>query len=194
MKRRMRSLARSVPRHLPGIERRLLTLGLACILSWNCPAQGTSADEYEIRAAMLFNLTKFIEWPTWKMDGAHPDFQVCMLGADPLGSELETMLQRKIVRGKPVVLRHLANLESVESCHILYVGAGERKTAARASAELAKRAILTISERSNLESPGQVIGLPTSEEHVHIDVNLGGAQKSGLTVSSKLLHLATVTY
>jgi len=38
-----------------------------------------------------------------------------------------------------------------------------------------------------------VIGLPSVDEHIHIDVNLGTAQRTGLTISSKLLRLATVT-
>src|ERR1700686_1187095 len=50
--------------------------------------QGDSADEYELKAAMLYNLTQFVEWPA----SAYPDPQapvlLCILGRDPFGSLL----------------------------------------------------------------------------------------------------------
>ena len=167
----------------------LTAMGLYTLASH---AQNATADEYEIRAAMLYNLTKFIDWPAWKNNQVHPAFQFCMLGSDPLGANLEILLQGKVVNGQPVILRHLGPSDNLDDCHILYVGAGERKRVASAAAELAKHAVLTVSERPNSDNAQQIIGLPTSEEHVHIDVNLGAAQRSGLKISSKLLQLATV--
>jgi hypothetical protein len=56
-----------------------------------------------------------------------------------------------------------------------------------------KNNVLILSERSNATSPNQVIGLPSIDEHVHIEVDLAAAQRSGISFSSKLLRLATVT-
>lgn len=155
--------------------------------------QGTSANEYDIRAAMLFNLTQFIDWPAWKLDSSHPQFLICIAGQDPIGPKIDHYLTDKIVGTKPVLVRHLSMLENANSCHMLYVSEGERKRLQQMEPELIKSAVLTISERANAISPDQIVGLPITDEHVHIDINLGTAQRAGLTVSSKLLRLATVT-
>ena len=143
---------------------------------------------------MLFNLTKFIDWPASKLDATHPDFVVCLLGSDPIGTNIDALMEGKTVQSKPVVVKHLTSIDSATACHILYESAGSRKGVAHALGELEKSAVLTISEKSNSDNPAQVMGLPTSDDHVHIEVNLGAAQRSGLTISSRLLHLATVTH
>jgi len=176
----------------PGRYLLLLVVVYACAFRFS--AQTTVADEYEIRAAMLFNLTKFIDWPASKMDTTHPDFYVCMLGSDPLGSDLDSVMQNKFVQGKPVIVRHLSSIDTADSCNILYVGSSERSNAIRASSQLAKNAVLTVSEKPNTDNHSQVIGLPADENHVRIEVNLAAAQQSGLTISSRLLRLATVTH
>jgi hypothetical protein len=153
----------------------LLAVALACTFCGDGNAQSTSADEYEIRAAMLLNLTRFIVWPPSKLDGPHPQFVICILGRDP------------------IQIDHLNSTDMVSGCDILYIGNGEHKSLKRSLPELAKNNVLTISQKSNADEPDQVIGLPSVEEHVRIDVNLGAAKRAGLTISSKLLRLATVT-
>ena len=176
---------------------RLLTFLFLCITAVSGLAQSESstgsADEFEIRAAMLFNLTRFIDWPAAKIDAAHSDFVFCILGADPIGLDLDILLRNKTVGTKPVRLRHINSMTTAGDCHVLYIGAAEHKNVERASAVLEKDGVLIVSEHSNVDSPDQMIGLPTVDDHVHIDVNLSLAQRGGFAISSKLLHLATVT-
>ncbi len=159
----------------------------------NLQAQSGSADEYSIRAAMLFNLTKFIDWPAWKMDPSHPQFVVCILGHDPIEPYAERYLQHQSVMAKPVQLRMLRDLSDAAGCHILYVSAGGKRSFESAAAELTKAGVLSVSERSVSRSSAQIVGLPLDSDHVQIDVNLGAAESAGFAVSSKLLRLAAVT-
>jgi hypothetical protein len=156
-------------------------------------AQTTSADEYEIRAAMLVNLTKFIGWPAWKTDPAHPQILICVLGSDSIEPILERYARNQRVDGKDLEVRRISSVGAASSCNLLFVGVGEQKLVDPVLDELARKGVLTVSENSNASNPNQVIGLPTLNEHVHIDINLGAAQRTGLTVSSKLLRLATVS-
>ena len=159
----------------------------------NLLAQSTSADEYSIRAAMLFNLTKFIDWPAWKMDPSHPKFLVCILGHDPIEPYADRYLQNQSVLAKPVQLRMIKDLSDAAGCHILYVSAGGKRSFESAAADLTKAGVLSVSERSVSRGSAQIIGLPLDIDHVQSDVNLGAAQSAGFAVSSKLLHLAVVT-
>ena len=183
-----RHLGRSVRlRHV------LLATVLLPGLSGQIQTQTTSADEYEIRAAMLINLTKFVAWPAWKFDAAHPQLVICILGSDSIGLIAERYAQNQRVEDRSLQVRHISSVEAAMSCNLLYVGVGEQKHVDPVADELAKKGVLTVSESSNLTTPKQVIGLPSLNDHVHIDINLGAAQRTGLTISSKLLRLATVS-
>ena len=171
----------------------VLPLLLSTFASPSAVAQAASADEYEIRAAMLLNLTKFIDWPPSKFDNTHPEFRICVLGQDPINPYVDRFFRNQSVGARPIRVEHLSTLETASGCNMLYVGAGVRKNLGAALAELARSSVLVLSERSNASSPNQVIGLPSIDEHVHIEVDLGEAQRAGLTFSSKLLRLATVT-
>ena len=54
-------------------------------------------------------------------------------------------------------------------------------------------AVLTVSENA-LGDSGIVIALPLVANRIQIQVDLKAAQNSGLTISSKLLHLALVAH
>lgn len=180
-----------------GRKRKAFLLCAAALIGSNSAAtsqaQSSSADEYAIRAAMLFNLTKFIDWPAWKMDLSHPKFLVCILGHDPIEPYTDRYLQNQSVMNKPVQLKIIKDLNDAAGCHILYISASGKRDFERAAADLTKAGVLSVSEQSVTRRSAQIVGLPLDNNYVHLDVNLGAAQSGGFAVSSKLLRLATVT-
>ncbi|SEG36888.1 protein of unknown function [Bryocella elongata] len=178
-------------------RRHTLAAALSGILAIASPgvavrAQG-SADEAAIRAAMLLNVARFTDWPTWKMDAEHPQFLICFLGADPIDRYADKILDHQTINDKPVSVRHLKPGEPVEPCHILYTSVANRKFLTHSKAELTKAAVLSVSELSNNLTPDQIVGLPVDGDHVRIEINLTLAQQSSLRISSRILRLASVT-
>ncbi len=178
------------------VWRKLLLLCTAALLMGSAgrpvQAQSSSADEYALRAAMLLNLTKFIEWPAWKVNSLHPTFLVCILGRDPIEPYTDRYLQHQIILNKPVQLKSLKDLNDAADCHILYISAGGKHAFEHGAAGLSSAGVLSVSEQAVSHDSSLILGLPLDNDHVHIDVNLGAAQSAGFAVSSKLLHLATV--
>ena len=58
-------------------------LGLAVV------AKGQSADEYQVKAAFLYNLAKFVEWPPESFKTSTDPMTVCILGSSPITDALE---------------------------------------------------------------------------------------------------------
>lgn len=168
----------------------MLLLLLALRRSALCEAQSPTATEDDLRAAMVQHLTSFVDWPPAKLDAAHPQFTVCLLGADPQRPALEAAFRNRTVSSKPVVLQRVTAEDKMEGCHLLYIGAGGRKSLPRLLPALQGGSVLTISERGDAQ--GQVIGLPAEDDHVVIQVDVHAALASHLTISSRLLHLATL--
>jgi hypothetical protein len=169
-----------------------LTLALCSIRTSTVRAQLPAADEMQIRAAIVLNLTKFIDWPTWKLGDTQTPFVICLLGSDPIITEIETLIRDKQVQDKPIMLRHLTSTSQVDGCHVLYVPTSEHRRFSELIATLNKSSVLTISDQKQT-GEGAVISLPVIDNRVQIQVDLRAAQHSGLTVSSKLLRIATVT-
>jgi hypothetical protein len=155
-------------------------------------AQESSADEYEVRAAMIFNLSRFVEWPNGKYSAAASPFDVCLLGADASAAALDRASRGKTIDGKAIALRRLGRDDVVEGCRILYVANSERKRFGELVPALAKAAVLTVGDQEWFVSAGGIVGLPLVESRVRIEINLASALRSNLSVSSKLLRLATV--
>lgn len=156
-------------------------------------AQGTSASEDSIRAALVQRLTLFVEWPAWKMDASHPQFNVCLIGSDPIGPALSEAFRDKSVLQKNVVFTHVQRLDQALDCHLLYVGSNATREVQRDSETLERAAVLTVSGRVDAARQGEIIGLPRDESHVRIEVNLKAAAVSKLVISSRLLRLAVIT-
>ncbi len=157
-----------------------------------CRAQSATADEAQVRAAMLFNLTKFVDWPPEKMGSAQAPFVVGYVGDGAGGDTLANLMRGKQVQGKPIQVQNIFTAAQIAQCHILYVANSGRKQYKQMSVELSRQAVLVVSERQ-LGDNGIVIGLPLVDNSIQIQVDLKMAQNAGLTISSKLLRIATVT-
>jgi hypothetical protein len=154
--------------------------------------QKDSAGEYELKAAMLYNLTLFVEWPA----SAYPDPQapilLCILGRDPFGSSLTSTVSQKTAKGRSVLIRHLQNDNEIRGCHVLYISSSERKTAAQIFSTLNGSSVLTVGEMTQFAAHGGMIQFSLEDQRVRFDINLDAASRAGLKISSKLLVLAQI--
>lgn len=155
-------------------------------------AQEDSVDEYKLKAAMLYNLTHFVEWPV----SAYPDRQapisLCILGQDPFAISLASMIPKETDNGRPMIVRHLQSDKETRGCHILYISTSERKTTAHIFSALNGSCILTVGEMTQFAARGGIIQFSMEDQHVRFDINLEAASRAGLKISSKLLALAQI--
>ncbi|MBS1875117.1 MAG: YfiR family protein [Acidobacteria bacterium] len=168
----------------------LLVLSL-CLTLLQAEDHG-GADEYEIKAAMLLNLTKFVQWPAAKLGDASGPFVIGVLGRDPFGRDLDQQVAGKTVNGHPVVVQRLNGTARAEACHILFITRGERRRLEELGSSLAHASVLTVGDGDRFAEAGSVVGLVLRGDRVQLEVNLAAAQRNGLTVSSRLLKLANV--
>lgn len=141
---------------------------------------------------MVFNLTKFIDWPAWKIGDSGAPFFVCFLGSDASTTRIQSLMTGKAVTGRTISVHRLSKNEDGTSCHILYIAHAELKHFDEIAPALLKAAVLTVGDQDSFVAKGGIIGLPVVNDRIQIQINLGSAQKSSLNVSSKLLRIAMV--
>ncbi len=155
-------------------------------------SQGDSASEYELKAAMLYNLMHFVEWPP----SAYPDPQaailLCVLGRDPFGGSLTTTVSKPTAIGRPVLARHVQQVKDVRDCQVLYISSSERKTLPQIFSALKGASVLTVGEMSQFAARGGMIQFSLEDKQIRFDVNVEAASQGGLKISSRLLLLSRI--
>jgi len=177
---------------LPPVGRRIvplvyvLGLALAGVLP-SAPA-ASSLNEYQIKAAYLLNFARFIEWPD--STGSHGPIIVGVLGANPFGDALESVLNGKSVRGRPFSVRQFRSIQEIDECHMLFIGSSETPRIPALVQHLSKTPVLTISDSKDFIDAGGAIGFIVIDKRVGFDINLNAISIAQLKASAQLLEVA----
>jgi YfiR/HmsC-like len=151
-----------------------------------------AVSEYEVKAAFLFNFAKFVEWP----DSAfrHPDEPIVLgiLGEDPFGASIDRMLADKTIGGHRLLVKRFRGVDTLERCHILFIGRSEEERLDRVLAKLDGAPTLTVGEGEQFAEAGGMIAFVIDHNRVRFDVDLHAAREAGLNPSSQLLKVARI--
>ncbi len=168
----------------------VLAAGLFFISTIRAQSLPARADEYRVKAAILYNLVKFVNWPEDAFaDEAAPLF-VCVIGSDPFGPALDAALLGRQVGGRPIVARRV--VEVTPGCHVLFVATSERKRIPVIADQLRGMSVLTVSEDDTFIDQGGMIALSTEGERVLFAINSAATARARLNVSARLLAMASV--
>jgi hypothetical protein len=162
-------------------ERVVLSLSMVA-----CTVMGQSVDEYELKAAFLYNFTKFVEWPSVP----NPDaFNICILGDDPFGETLDQLVKGKTAYSRKIRVLRLKEPAEARQCPIVFVRDEESTKAAKLIEAVRGAPVLTVSESRKFLNSGGMVALSMKEGHVSLGINLHHAESAGLKVSAKLMSL-----
>src|ERR1051325_1777240 len=86
-------------------------------------AQQSRPTDYQVKAAYLYNLGKFVSWPD--ASSGSESFSICVMGQDPFGSVLDTTLSGETIGGKSVVIKRISRIQEVSACRVLFISSSE---------------------------------------------------------------------
>lgn len=157
-------------------------------------AQATSnVDEFTLKAAFLFNFTRFVRWPDSTFESADSPFRICVAGTDPFGARLDALAERRVGERR-IEIDRPSEAAALRRCQIIYLGdAAPALLSAKALSNEAATS-LTVSSEARFAREGGMIALVTNGGRVRLHVNLDSLRKSKLQVSAKLLEVAERRY
>lgn len=153
------------------------------------PAQ-EAATEYDLKAAFLYNFTKFVEWPADAFHDDRSSLRLCVLGEDPFGESLRAMAKEEVA-GRKLMVLSVAAMNDPAGCQILFVSRSERRRMPRILAAVREAPVLTVGDTAGFLEQGGIINFILQGSRVRFEINQESAERVGLRVSSKLLRLAT---
>jgi hypothetical protein len=187
LSRRSRSIALAIALHL-------------LAFTWAVPSHAAAAEgsaaapgrEYEIKAAFLYNFTKFVDWPAATFADSGAPIVIGVLGDSLSAQALERLVRDRTVNGRTIVVRPIASAEEATATQLLFVSSTHEAQFARLKAAIESLPVLTVGESAEFAALGGVIDFVPQGDKIRFEINIGAAERAGLKISAQLQKLATV--
>ena len=151
--------------------------------------QGQLVDEYQLKAAYMYNFAKFVDWPADALGDRTRPFAICVLGQTPLSQALRDALSGKVWDQRPLEFRQISDSNQAGKCQILFISLADKQTRL-VLAEVKPLPVLTVGESEDFINQGGVVRFLLDGARVRLEFNLDAADSARLRVSAKLLGLA----
>ncbi len=169
------------------MDRLRLALSALLGLLLALPPMAWAENEAAVKAAFIYNFTKYTEWPAQGED----TLQLCLLGkTDPLLSAVME-LQGKQSQGRRIVVRSAGReADALNGCRVIVVGTSEEDHLTDILRNAQKQPALTVSEIDRFIDAGGMIGLVVSNARVQFEINARAAELANLKFGAQMMKLA----
>lgn len=156
-------------------------------------ADGTAAEEEQVKAAFLFNFAKFVEWPAGTSSAIEGPLRLCVMAGGSFEHALREVVRGKLISGHPLLVEHPRDLRGAKDCQVLFFGRWiQDKETAAVLRGLAGAGVLTVGETEDFARRGGIINFVLENNHMGFEINVDAADRAGVKISSKLLSLAKI--
>jgi hypothetical protein len=145
-----------------------------------------SVSEEDVKAAVLYHLIQFVDWPSEKNSGV---YRICVAGDTATSTALQHVTQGRLVRSHPIQIERISGPVEARGCHILFIRACAKPRLAQYLMSVRDSGILTVGEQPGFLQSGGMIELFFQGQRVGVSLSSETIQRSRLIVSSKLLRL-----
>jgi hypothetical protein len=151
------------------------------------------SSEYKLKAALIYKLLRFVEWPQVYGSKANNDFGLCVLGRDDFGSALDALKGRKVGKIATISVFRFKQSESIKSdCQLVFISDSKQAFLTPIVNSMLQYPILTIGDGPDFAKTGGMIQLVHGEKRIGFTINLQQVKASGLRISAPLLELSTI--
>lgn len=155
---------------------------------------GETDPSYKVKAALLFQFGRYVQWP----DNFHPGgtgvFLVGIVGADPFGDFIDSMFYGRNIGGQKVQVQRFSSIEEVKPTHILFISRSVAGREAEVLKKLSGLPVLLVSDEISFAgTPGVNVNFVRSENKVRF-VIYKKAVVNGLQISPSLIKLADAVF
>jgi hypothetical protein len=160
------------------------------LLSVPVHAAKTESDvtESAVKAAFIYNFTKFVEWPSAALAVNDP-LQLCILGQDDTSNRLRQLHGRE-AQGHTLQVRQLTTPEESSGCHLLFVTRNHPRPLPGDQKLPLGNGQLTVSDAPGFIRRGGMIELFVEASRVQFMISVENAQSASLKISARMLQLS----
>ena len=172
------------------IRRLAIKLLLIALVFISLPATSDEVSRvYSIKAAFIYNFTKFVIWPQHDSNSDAESFNVCIIGDDRLTAAANA-IQGKSVQGKILQIKTITDVGRNGECEIIFLAISNTERLLQVLETIKGMHVLSVGDSNDFVDNGGIIGLFVENNRVRFDINSLAANDSGLKINSRLLELA----
>lgn len=146
-------------------------------------------QEYDLKAAFIYNVALFTDWPADTFEEKDSAFNFCVTGTDPFGNALEP-LRAKLLKQRKINILRLGKNPDFNRCQVLFIPVTEGQRVESILKDIKNSSILTLSEDNSIYKKGIMLNVSIIDNKLRFQVNLDAVSAAKLAISSKLLRLA----
>lgn len=150
----------------------------------------SASRENQLKAAFVYNFTKFIEWPPQSFSGTHDPIVIGVLGDGPFGAQLTQVVKARNVNGRGIVVKRVESAAEARSAHVLFVSAEENSHFGELEPDIRGSPVATIGESPSFAQTGGTITFVLEGDKLRFEINMDSAERAGLRISAHLQKLA----
>lgn len=150
-----------------------------------------AASEYQVKAALIYNLTRMLEWPNESIRLSNEQFSICFLGDEPFGDALNIIRDKK-VQNRPIYLLKNIALGQASGCAMLFISGSEDKHLEDILKNLQGLPLLTLSDTPEFAKRGVMFNFVRDDKKVRMELNQTQLSAAGFGLNPALLKLVTI--
>jgi hypothetical protein len=146
--------------------------------------------EYKVKAAFLFNFTRFVHWPASAYDSPDDPFVIGIVGNDPFGSYLDELVSGELANGHKIIIRRYPNGGEIRGCQLIFMNISDKTKLKLMLTQAIRQNALTVSDEDDFIRLGGILHFYMEDNKVKMEVRLAAAKAAKLEISAKLLQVA----
>lgn len=148
------------------------------------------SQEYQLKAAFLFNFARFVSWPEQAMPKGKDPINFCVIGENPFASLLST-LESKQIEGHQIQIYYDNDAPGLRQCHLAFYSDLKFSAPTAIDWSYSGQHTLNVSDIPGFVIAGGDIEFVRKQDRIEFIINNTSLKNKGLDARSSLLELAT---
>jgi hypothetical protein len=142
---------------------------------------------HEVYSMMVFNFTKYVQWPDHTASG---EFVIGVVGNSDVYNTLNAWYGGKPRGTKTYVVKKFNNASEITDCHVVFIDKSKSGEFESINGKVKGKGTLVITDKNGLGEKGSGINFKTIDNKLKFELNQKALEASNLKVSGALSSMA----
>jgi len=152
-----------------------------------CSASAQDRPMYEVYSMMLFNFTKYVQWPNHEGSG---EFVIGVMGNNDVAKTLTEWYGGKPRGSKTYVIKKFNSAAEITNCDVLFVASSKSAEFDNVKSKVDGKSTLLITDKNGLGMKGSAINFKTVDNKMKFELNQKAIENANLKVAGSLSAMA----
>jgi len=148
---------------------------------------GQDRAPHEVYSMMVFNFTKYVQWPDHSGSG---DFIIGVVGNNEIYATLNAWYGGKPRGTKTYVIKKFNSAADLTDCNVIFIDKSKSNEFEGIKAKISGKGTLLITDKNGLGSRGSAINFTTVDDKLKFELNQKAVETANLKVASSLAAMA----